>query len=106
MQSFDVKGGLRLCRLVLFIENLLRTSKKIVAPDLDLVGMHIKLLRQLTQGLLPLDRFNRNFGFESRRVIAPWSSCHFRSPVIGNHAGLQAINPLIAAVQISRATSI
>ena len=105
MQGFDVDGGFGFSGLALFTENLLRASKQFVAPYLDLVAMHIKLLRQFAQGLLPPDRFKGDFRFKSGCVIAPWSSRHSRSPVVGNHAGSQTIKPLIEAVQIPRATS-
>src|ERR687898_32109 len=42
----------------------------------DLVGMHIKLLRQLGQGLLAFHGGQGHFGLESRRVVPAGSLAH------------------------------
>jgi hypothetical protein len=72
---------------------------------LDLVDMHIKLLRQFRQRLLALDRSKRCLRLESRGVVPACSSCHFGSCSQRILRRSQAETPLIPAVQIPRATS-
>jgi len=48
-------------------------------PCRNLVGVNIKLLRQLGQRLLPLDRLQRFPCLERRAVVAAWSLAHIVS---------------------------
>ncbi len=57
-----------------------------MAPLLDLVGVDIKTLRQLDQGLLPLDRSHRDLSLECRAVVPARSSRHGHLLAHGNHA--------------------
>ena len=55
-------------------------------PLRDLVRMGVEALGQLSQGLLALQRSQRDFGFEFRRVISTRSS-HGSSPSLRPHRG-------------------
>src|SRR6056297_1714253 len=50
--------------------------EQLIAPLLDLVRVHIEILRQFDQRLLALDRGHRHFRLECRAVVPAWSSCH------------------------------
>lgn len=52
-----------------------RAFKKLVLPSLDLVRIHVELLRQLDQRVFALHR-QRHFHPEGRRVVPPRSSRH------------------------------
>jgi len=53
-----------------------RALKPLAAPLLDLVRMHVEILRQPDQRLLALDRGHGHFCLECRAVIPARSSCH------------------------------
>lgn len=43
---------------------------KLRLPGRNLIGVNIKLMRQLGQRLVAMQRRHRHFGFERRRVIS------------------------------------
>jgi hypothetical protein len=80
--------------------------KKLIAPLLDLIGVNVKILSQLDQGLLALDRRYSDLSLEGRArgsgaVVSSWSSPRSRQS-----CRRCAENPLIPGVQFSRATPI
>lgn len=72
--------------------------------ETDLVRVNVKILRQLAQRLLALDRGHRHFHLEYRAVVPARSSCHglLLARCI---MPLLTKSPLFPAVQISGATS-
>ena len=86
MQRFHIDARLGRRRFAVALEHILHTVQKLFLPLPDLVGMHVKSLRQFTQGLLAANRAKGNFRLERRCVITPGSSGHYGSPVVGNHA--------------------
>ena len=81
MQRLHIKTVCR--RGGLALEDAGSTLKELISPLLDLVGMDIELLRQFAKCLLTANRGKGNVGFECGCVIAPGSSCHSGSPVVG-----------------------
>jgi hypothetical protein len=67
--------------------------------------MHVELLRQLRQCLLARYGGERYLGLESRAVV-PAGSFRHRLSCSRQSCRVQAKNPLILGVQISRATSV
>lgn len=78
--------------------------KELAAPLRDLVGVDIELLRQIGQRLLAHDGRQRDLRLESRAVVPAHTSRHIRS-CSRQSCRVQAENPPIPAVQISRARS-
>jgi hypothetical protein len=62
--------------------------KELITPLLDLIGAPIKVLSQLDQGLLPLDRGNGHLCLECRTVIPARSSRHGLLLARGNHTAV------------------
>jgi hypothetical protein len=80
--------------------------QELIAPLLDLVLMDLKVLRQLDQGFLALDRRYSELSLEGRArgsgaVVLPRSSPRSRQSCRRG-----AENPLIPGVQFSQATSL
>lgn len=67
--------------------------------------MDVKLLRQLDQGLLSLDRCEGHLRLESRTVFLAWYAAHCVLLILRQSCLRCAEIPLIFAVQISRAIS-
>src|SRR5215211_5369571 len=75
MQRLHVHGWVCGCSL-LGPEYPGSSVEELRLPLGDLVGMHIKLLRQLGQGLLAFKSGQGHFGLESRRVVPAGSLAH------------------------------
>jgi hypothetical protein len=102
MQSLHVNDRLRL-GFRRRAKNHGGAFQELIAPLLDPDRMDIKVLRQLDQGLLALDRCNGHLRLEGRTrdfgaVVLPWSSPRSRQS-----CRRCAENPLILGVQFSRA---
>src|SRR3954466_8538795 len=76
MQRLHVDGWRGRVRSRLRTEHPGRPLQELSLPGRDLVGMNVKLLRQLSQRLLALHGSQGHLRFESRRVIPAWSSAH------------------------------
>src|SRR3954463_15876738 len=76
MQRFHVDGWRGRVRSRLRAEHPSRPLQELSLPGRDLVGMNVKLLRQVGQRLLTPYGSQGHLRFESRRVVPAWSSAH------------------------------
>ncbi len=76
MEHFEINGRRGGVSSLLRAENAGGGFREPHFSDVDLIGMHIKLLRKFRQGLFALDCGERHFSFESRGMVPAWSSCH------------------------------
>src|SRR4051812_34313796 len=74
MQRLHIDG--RRSRFRLRTEHPGSALQELSLPGRDLVGMNVKLLRQLSQRLLAPYGSQGHLRFESRRVVPAWSSAH------------------------------
>jgi len=63
-------------------KNACGAFQKLALPLCDLVGMHIKLLRQLRKRLFALDRGQGHLRLEYRCVVPTWTSAHLLSSTL------------------------
>ena len=71
-----------------------RAAFELRLPGCHLVRMNVKLLRDLRDRPLALDRCYRHLGLEGRRVVPPRSSAHRMLLIrVHNRARCQADNP-------------
>ena len=87
MQGFYINGGLSLSPRG-FPEHPGRPFEQLIAPLLDLVGVHVEILRKLDQGSLAFDRGYRHFRLECRAVVPARSSRHAHLLARSNHADI------------------
>ena len=80
-------------------------AQQLILPLLDLVGVHIELLRQFRQRLFAPERRQRYFRFESRAVVPAGSLCHGLSSA-RQTCRQWAEKPLNPGVQFFRASSV
>jgi len=69
-----------------FPEHPGRPFEQLIAPLLDLVGVHVEILRKLDQGSFAFDRGYRHFRLECRVVVPARSSRYSHLLDRGNYA--------------------